>query len=343
MAFMDKPHHITALIHAHYDLEPITHVAPLAGGEWKTLWRLDGATASYVVSLSHPTTTVESIAYEHRLLHYLHAHLPQIPAPLLTRDGCSYFIDQGRIMSLLPWLPGEMADGDQVHLLAARFLAHFHRVSVHYPDRSPRPGVPAWREWDWHEPAWPAIQAMLATSPETHDSIGQRFWHSCGEWAAAIADRRGQIAQERSHFQQWIANLSQSDYTLTTGLLHDDFHGGNLLVADGEVTALLDWDGCHPDWLLFDLSNAIWEFCHDDDTHALVMKDAQVFLQAYTAAGGLVTAAEFALIIEFIRCRRMIEILTALHGLATGAAWDESPDYLVHNLLSLENLRGSRL
>jgi Ser/Thr protein kinase RdoA (MazF antagonist) len=114
-------------------------------------------------------------------------------------------------------------------------------------------------------------------------------------------------------------------------------------VADGEVTALLDWDGCHPDWLLFDLSNGIWEFCHDDESHTLVVKDAEAFLQTYAACGGPITGGEFDLIIEFIRCRRMIEILTALRGIATGAAWDESPDYLVHNLLSLENLRGSRL
>lgn len=343
MAFMNKTHHLLALIHAHYDLEPITHVAPLTGGEWKTLWRLDGANASYVVSLSHPTTTVASIAYEHRLLHYLHAHLPQVPTPLLAQDGSSYFVDQGRIVSLFPLMPGEMANGDQAHLTAADFLARFHRVGVSYPDRSPRPGVPAWREWDWHDTAWPAIQAMLATSPATPDPIGQRFWQSCGEWAAAIAERSAQIAEERSYFQQWITELARLDRPLTAGLLHDDFHGGNLLVANGEVTALLDWDSCHPDWLLFDLSNAIWEFCHDDDTHALVVNDAQAFLQAYVVAGGPVTGAEFALIIEFIRCRRMIEILTALRGIATGEAWDESPDYLVHNLLSLENLQGIRL
>ena len=114
-------------------------------------------------------------------------------------------------------------------------------------------------------------------------------------------------------------------------------------MADGDVTALLDWDSCHPDWLLFDLSNAIWEFGLDDDNHTLVVENAHAFLRTYAEAGGPIAEAEFALIIEFIRCRRMIEILTALRGIATGEAWDESPDYLVHNLLSLENLRGIRL
>jgi homoserine kinase type II len=330
-------------IQARYDLAPITAVTPLAGGEWKTLWRLDSEQAAYVVSLNHPTATEASVAYEHRLLYHLHADLPQVPAPLSARDGSSYFVDQGRIACLFPWMPGEMADGDDGHLVAARFLARFHQVSVRCPDLSPRPGVSAWHEWDWHRAAWPVIQSMLDTAPETQDPIGRRFWESCGEWAAAIAGRRHQIAQERSYFQQWIAALARSDRPLTTGLLHDDFHGGNLLVAEGEVTALLDWDGCHPDWLLFDLSNALWEFCSDDDNHTLAAGDALACLNAYTVAKGPIPDSEFDLIIPAIRCRRLIEILTALRGIATGEAWDESPDYLVHNLIALENLQAVRL
>jgi Ser/Thr protein kinase RdoA (MazF antagonist) len=340
---MYPPHHLLERIQSRYDLEPITAVEPLAGGEWKSLWRLDGAQTAYVVSLSHPTATEAGVAYEHRLLRYLHAHLPQAPAPLLARDGSSYFVDQGRIACLLPWMPGAMADGDGVHLVAARFLAHFHRVGMRYPDLSPRPGVPAWREWAWHAAAWPAIQAMLGSSPDTQDPVGQRFWQSCGEWAAAIANRHQQIARARSYLQQWIADLARSDRSLTTGLLHDDFHGGNLLVAEGKVTALLDWDGCHPDWLIFDLSNALWEFCSDDENHSLSAPDARAFLNAYAAAEGPVLAAEYDLIIPAIRCRRLIEILTALRGIATGEAWDDSPDYLVHNLIALEKLQTARL
>jgi Ser/Thr protein kinase RdoA (MazF antagonist) len=340
---MNTLNHLLNYIRSRYDLEPITAVAPLSGGEWKTLWRVDSVQATYVLTLSHPTTMEASVAYEHRLLHYLHAQLPEAPAPVLARDGSSYFVEQGRIVCLMPWMPGEMADGDDVHLIAARFLAHFHRVSVRFPDLSPRPGVPAWREWDWHAAAWPAIQAMLVTSPETQEPIGQRFWQSCGEWAAAIADRRQQIIQERSYFQQWIADLTRSARPLIAGLLHDDFHGGNLLMADGEVTALLDWDGCHPDWLFFELSNAIWEFCSDDNHHTLSLPAALAFLNTYAAVGGPIPKAEYDLIIPAIRCRRMIEILTALRGIATGEAWDESPDYLVHNLLALENLQTARL
>jgi hypothetical protein len=63
-------------LQARYDLAPITRVTRLTGGEWKTLWRLDGAHTAYVVSLSHPTATTASLAYEHRLLRYLHTQFP---------------------------------------------------------------------------------------------------------------------------------------------------------------------------------------------------------------------------------------------------------------------------
>jgi Ser/Thr protein kinase RdoA (MazF antagonist) len=261
----------------------------------------------------------------------------------LARDGSSYFVEQGRLVSLLPLLPGEMADGDQVCLVAADFLARFHRVGVGYPDRSPRPDVPAWREWDWCAAEWSQIEEALGSTPAATSTVGQRFWQACGAWASEISERRAQIRAERDHCQQWIADLTRWTRPLTVGPVHDDYHDNNLLVDEAQVTALLDWDGCHPDWLLWDVSNALWEFCHDDETHALVVKDAQDFLWAYTAAGGPVTAAEYELIIPFIRCRRMIEVLGSLHGIVTGGAWDESPDYLVHNLIALENLRGIRL
>lgn len=325
-------------IQARYDLPPITQVSRLTGGEWKTLWRLDSMPASYVVSLSHPTATEASIAYEHRLLPYLQAQLSQIPAPLLARDGSSYFVEQGRIVCLFPLMRGEMADGEQVRLPAGRFLAQFQQVGLGYPDRSARPGVPAWQTWDWCAAEWPLIEEALASTPTTTSVSGQRFWQATGEWGAQIVECRGQISAERAYFQQWIADLAGSAHALTRGLVHDDYHGNNLLVEGEQITALLDWDGCHPDWLLLDLSNAIWEFCHDDNTHRLVVMAAQAFLQAYAEAGGPVTAAEYKLIIPLIRCRRMIEILGSLHGIVTGGSWDESPDYLVHNLIALENL-----
>lgn len=338
-----NPSHLLAIIQSRYHLEPIQKISRLTGGEWKTLWRLDGAQSAYVASLSHPTTTVDSLVYEHQLLDYLQAQLPQIPAPLLAQDGSSYFVEAGRIVSLFPLMPGNMADRDEGRLPAARFLATFHRIGLAYPNQSARPGIQPWAKWDWCAAEWTQIEEALASRSPTTSLVGQRLWQATGVWATQILERRAQIGQVRAHVQQWLAELAHTGRDLTHGLLHDDFHKKNVLMADGKVTALLDWDSCHPDWLVMDVANATWEFCLDRAAHTLNPHTARLFLQAYVEAGGPVPVSEFDLIIEFICCRRMIEIMDSLRGIVTGGTWDESPDYLVHNLLSLENLRTVRL
>ena len=43
--------------------------------------------------------------------------------------------------------PTPYADRSTARLAAARFLAKFHSIALEYPNHSPRPGVPARREW----------------------------------------------------------------------------------------------------------------------------------------------------------------------------------------------------
>ncbi len=328
------------MLQARYAIGPITRMSALEGGEWKKLFRLDAVQASFVVSISHPTTVVDSVVYEHALLHYLQARLPQVPAPIADRDGNTFFSTQNQIIALFPLMPGQMAERDPARLAAARFLADFHRIGLGYPDHSARPGVPAWRAWDRAEPNWPAIQAMLTSDPHTANPAAQRFWQAGGAWTEQIVARRAQIGQERLYFQQWIAELAASDRSLAEGPMHDDYHRKNLLVEGETISAFLDRDSCHRDWLVMDLATAIWEFCLEKSAHKLNLAHARAFLAAYAASPGPVTAQEFDLILPFIRCRRMIEIISVLQGIVTGETWNEDhAEYLVHNLIALENLR----
>jgi Ser/Thr protein kinase RdoA (MazF antagonist) len=126
--------------------------------------------------------------------------------------------------------------------------------------------------------------------------------------------------------------------------IHDDYHRKNLLVVGDTITALLDWDGCHPDWLLLDMSVATWEFCLDKPAHTLYLPQAQAFVGAYVAAGGPVSEDELALVIPLMRLRRVIEILFDLQKAVTGDGWNaDAAEYLVHNLVALENLAQLRL
>jgi Ser/Thr protein kinase RdoA (MazF antagonist) len=335
---------LAKLVASRYNTGQITQISPLTGGEWKTIFRITSKNGPLVLSIYHPSTTVESIEYEHALLRYLQPRLPQVPAPLIAVDGSSYFLDQGRFASVFPLMPGIPAKRETSRVPAARFLAEFQRVALTYPDHAARPHVPAWNAWDWGEPVWPAIQAQLASSPDRVTGATQRFWQEGGEWAQQIVAHRTQVQEERTHFQQWLAALPQTVPTLAFGLVHDDYYQNNLLIEGGTIRALLDWDGCHPDWMILDLATAVWEFCLDRSAHTLDVRHARTFLEEYQAAGGPISTQEFALILPFIRCRRIIEVISALQGVITGETWNEGhAEYMVHNLISLENLQNVTL
>jgi Ser/Thr protein kinase RdoA (MazF antagonist) len=332
---------LVAELQARYELGPIVQSQALAGGEWKTLFRLDRPHGAIVVSISHPSADPAGIAYEHAFLRYLSARLPQAAAPIAARDGGSYFRHGGRFVALFPYMPGRMADRS-IRAPAGRLLAEFQRVALAYPDRSARPGQPALREWSWernHAWDWPVVQELLATHPDSAAGAARRFWQAGGAWAARIVARRDQIAQAHAQTQSWVAQLARSKRHLSFGSVHDDFYKNNMLVDGEQITALLDWDGCHPDWLLLDVSNAIWEFCHEKNTHRLDTGQARAFLDAYSAADGPVAIDEFDLILPFIRLRRILEILSALQGIVNGDAWDSGhAEYMLHNLIALEYL-----
>jgi len=330
---------LLAAVEARYDIGPIVASRPLEGGEWKTLYRIEAARGAFVVSLTHPLAVTEGVAWEHAFLHHVSSRLPVVPAPIASVAGNTFFMHDGHIVSLLPFMPGEIVDAEHIRLPAAQLLAQFHTVSLAYPGHASRPGIPSLRVWDWHSNHawhWPDVDALLCSTPDT----APRFWHEGGAYTAQIVARRVQIAEGRAHCERWVAQLASSKRPLAHGVIHDDFYKRNLLVRDGRITALLDWDGCHPDWLMMDLSNAAWAFCDRDDEHTLDVDAARSFVESYLDAGGPIQCSELDLLVPFIRFRRVLETLSGLQNVVNGEQWDEGfGEYELHTLLALENLR----
>lgn len=328
---------------SRYDIGDILSARRLEGGEWKTLYRIEAARDLFVLSVYHPSAAVESVAWEHAYLRYLALRLPQVPAPIQARDGETYFAHEGRIASLLPFMPGRIVDAANIRSQAAQLLAQYHRVACAYPDQRSRPGIPALREWDWdsnHAWRWPEVEALLDSTPDT----APRFWRDGGVYAREIVARRGQVAEERAACRRWVSQLAQSQRRLAFAPIHGDYYERNLLIQDDEITTLLDWDGCHPDWLMMDLSNAVWEFCQSDDEHMLDLTVASDFVRIYGDTNGPIGRAELDLLVPFIRFRMLLEALSSLQNVINGEQWNEDfAEYTLHNLLSLENLQGLKV
>ena len=94
-----------------------------------------------------------------------------------------------------------------------------------------------------------------------------------------------------------------------TGLTHNDIFEGNVLVHQGRVSAVLDWEEANIDWQVWDLASSLWPFCADGER--LHRRAVTEFLTAYRAAGGTVPSDEDDLIVPLIRARRILEVLRA--------------------------------
>jgi Ser/Thr protein kinase RdoA (MazF antagonist) len=147
---------LRTLLEARYGLTGIASVRSLEGGERNLILYLEADPGAFVLRVTPPDGTAASVAYEHALLAHAAAALPEAPRPVAARDGTTLFLHAGRIHTLFPFLPGQMADreSDAVRAAAARLLARLHRVLLRFPDRSPRPGHASLRDLAW--PAQPA-------------------------------------------------------------------------------------------------------------------------------------------------------------------------------------------
>jgi Ser/Thr protein kinase RdoA (MazF antagonist) len=83
---------------------------------------------------------------------------------------------------------------------------------------------------------------------------------------------------------------------------------GNVLVRGRKAVGLVDFEEARIDWTAADLAGAIWEFCKHDDDETFDAAEADAFLRAYRAAGGVVPAAEDDLLVPLIRVRRILEL-----------------------------------
>jgi Ser/Thr protein kinase RdoA (MazF antagonist) len=88
--------------------------------------------------------------------------------------------------------------------------------------------------------------------------------------------------------------------------LHGDFYHGNVLVADGKVTALVDWDNAFVGPPELELAWASWEW--SDARDAVDPRECAEFISVYRAVGGPAAAVDESTIATVVRSRLRWEI-----------------------------------
>ncbi len=275
----------------------------LSGGEECEIWLTRSDDGPLIVRISPGQRSLAQLGWTHTLMLSLRPLVPVVVTPLRATDGSTLFLYDGRPVALFPFVEGTPLDREQPaqRHAAAELLARLH-------------------------------SAMLAVSAAP--SQPQRYLTETSH-LPRLEDPETLIDPE---FDAWHLAVLQQPAALTCGPIHGDYYRRNLLVRDGMITAVIDWDNAHPDFLMQEVAWSTWEFCQTASGDDLRPDRARAFVQAYHDAGGPCKAEEFALLIPFIRWRLREEIRFNLRAAAAGHDWD--PEYVNDELRAFERLRG---
>jgi len=287
-------------VEGRYGLSHLRASGRLQGGYENDLLRVRSGEHSLVVRIEVGAAKPESVRWEHELVADLALRLPEVVAPLLALDGSSFFLHGGRAVSVLPYVDGRPAERDLDWKVAAEMLGRLHAEAATLKAER-RPGHPPLTGRDW---SCPDVSGAPAAIRERARELG-----------AALRRCR-----------------SEAD-SLPLGPIHGDYHRGNVLVRDGRVVGLVDWGEAHVDSFAYELANGVWEFCVDKARDDFDRARGRAFVGAYRRAGGVVPEEHDPLLVPLIRCRRALEVRTALLD-----PREDDWDYQLHNLRSLQHL-----
>jgi homoserine kinase type II len=310
-----------AIVLSHYDIGVISRLRPyLRGSRLAPKLQIRSDRGLFLLKRRAPNRAqYDRVAFAHCIQRQLlEAHFP-VPALIPTRNGETLTQHEGRVYEMFEFVRGRRYDRSiESTARAGVALGSFHRLMDGYrPPHQPPSGT-------FHAAA--DVEATFNRLPR----------------AIAIADPevdREPLKQTVRYLSEAYADASarvdEAGYdTWAPGVLHGDWHPGNLLFRDGAVVAVLDFDSSRVEPRMADVANGALQFSMDmtdpDDPtkwpSGLDITRIRTFLAGYdSAAVAPLTSGERAavpwLIIEALVIESIVPIAATgkfahIHGAA---------------------------
>ncbi|MFH8380059.1 phosphotransferase enzyme family protein [Kitasatospora sp. NPDC018058] len=271
------PRSALAEVLARYRVGRLLTAEPVAEGLLNRGYRVATEAGSYFLKcyVDAATANRPKILAHHRAMTDLHALGLPVAPPLTCaeRVGTVAGLD-GRLFALFPWVDGRHQHGtelppsqcDALGVLLGRLHGALDDVCA------PLDQPAGYRSAD------PRDSAELARDLQRR----AREHRPYGELDALVEERldeRLELLAEHAH------RRPDPRTAPPTGWTHGDFHGLNLLYADGHVTAVLDWDKLGPQPRAEEAVRAATLLFNDRDTGTLDLVRVRRYSQAYRASG----------------------------------------------------------
>ena len=184
---------------------------------------------SYVLRIYRHTDS-QRIEREHRVVHWVRARGIPAVAPLPLANGATYLNDDGRLITLLPFVTGEQLRRDRLERAETEAMGHFlgdlHCVLA-----------------DCSTSGVPAVEIALNRQDVLANIDRLEVSVRSVEKPIATDDY---ALRRLSARRDWLQNRSGEDvtalYSLPFQVIHGDYQESNLFFENGEVSAIIDWD-----------------------------------------------------------------------------------------------------
>lgn len=215
------------------DLEPLDH------SHEHEHWRVEvPGVGVRVLRRYHPRQTQASVAYEHRLLHFL-ASRDWPVAPAIVASGGSQLETEAGRWALFPMRPGEPPEDSQRSMQRKGAILALLHNDLRDWDEGQRPGFGRITDLD---------------TPLRLDGFAD-FDALVAWFALTDPDRAARLEDMRALTVALLDRLGYGD--LPDGVVYFDCRDGNILFEENDVTGLLGFDAAHRDARVADLGRTL--------------------------------------------------------------------------------------
>jgi Ser/Thr protein kinase RdoA (MazF antagonist) len=233
--------------------------------------------------------TRRAVFFEHAIMLHAAQRVPEVRPPLAAADGDTIVFEDGRFFAVLPYVAGRTGDRGAA-ADAARVLARFHLALAAFRPARPRAarsvGALAWLR-----------DRFLRFAAQPH--LARKL-----DWDALVVGVTRALTRVLPHAGR-----------LPLATVHGDPHPDNVVVADGRVRALLDFDFAHETERLYDVASGADAFGRAVEGAPLDLAAALGFANAYQAEARL-TDEEWELVPDLMIRRNafLVWYIVSRHG-----------------------------
>ncbi|MEM7537568.1 MAG: phosphotransferase [Chloroflexota bacterium] len=264
----------------HYDLGELLTISKIPKGMVNQSYKIEtlkhGKKEVYLFRHYHPQTTPAQIRFEHALLIELQRRNFALAPQLIERRNGKSYLKTSHYVAIFSFLSGESKYEWNTPLSTQEEFGHVAKELAFYHQT-----ISGWKS-SCHKPKFIAqIPAMMSrwrdivrVYPIAKSSF-ERYFLAHYNYLNDVA------VKLKQRFDEKLV------YRLPEIAVHGDYHAGNLLFQDDQVSGILDFNHSNIDYRLFDIGLALMYFCanlHNANDEHLSWSKIEDFLRSYQQA-----------------------------------------------------------